>query len=91
MKVCPGCRQPSGGSWCSACRRKRFPQRSAYADPAYKALRARVLAGRPACWICGAPGADTIDHVIPLGEGGTNEPGNLRPAHRACNTRKANQ
>jgi 5-methylcytosine-specific restriction protein A len=38
------------------------------------------------CWICGGLGADTADHVVPVSRGGGNDPDNLRPAHRFCNT-----
>jgi 5-methylcytosine-specific restriction endonuclease McrA len=40
------------------------------------------------CWVCGEPGADSIDHVVPISEGGTHTLDNLRPAHRACNSRR---
>lgn len=33
------------------------------------------------CWLCGRDGADTIDHVQALKDGGTNALSNLRPAH----------
>jgi len=69
-------------------RQERFPQQIAYTDPAYKRYREALLRGGPECWLCGQPGADSIDHVIPLSSGGSNEPGNLRPAHQACNSRK---
>ena len=49
------------------------------------------------CWICGHPidyGADwrskwsfTADHVDPIALGG-NPRGELRPAHRSCNSRR---
>lgn len=41
------------------------------------------------CVYCGAP-ADTIDHVIPRSKGGTDDPDNLVPACRDCNSRKSN-
>jgi 5-methylcytosine-specific restriction endonuclease McrA len=54
--------------------------------------RRRVLevrrVGDLVCYLCGAPGADTLDHVVPVTRGGGNEPDNLRPAHRRCNTLK---
>jgi 5-methylcytosine-specific restriction endonuclease McrA len=34
------------------------------------------------------PGYASIDHVIPLARGGTNELANLRLAHLVCNLRK---
>lgn len=59
---------------------------------AERILRARV------CWYCGVgidraaakydPCKATIDHIIPLSKGGTNDPSNLAPACRRCNTRK---
>jgi 5-methylcytosine-specific restriction endonuclease McrA len=57
---------------------------------------ARILKASSVCWICGEPGADGVDHVIPLARGGTEHPSNLRPAHhkipnsqgRRCNLEK---
>jgi hypothetical protein len=43
--------------------------------------------GSVACVYCDAP-ADTTDHVIPRAYGGTNDPANLAPACRSCNSRK---
>lgn len=39
------------------------------------------------CVYCGA-GADTIDHVVPLVQGGGHELGNVVPACRSCNSSK---
>lgn len=33
------------------------------------------------CWLCHQYGADTIDHIIPVIDGGTDDLDNLRPAH----------
>lgn len=33
------------------------------------------------CWLCHQGGADTIDHIIPVIDGGTDDMDNLRPAH----------
>ena len=40
------------------------------------------------CWICGGPGADSVDHVIARTAGGTDDPANLRAAHMGCNNRR---
>lgn len=45
------------------------------------------------CEICGKPLSKynyTIDHIIPLSRGGTNESSNLRVAHVECNKLKGN-
>ena len=50
-------------------------------------LRAATLAAHgTVCHLCGLPGADTADHLVPRAAGGTNELDNLRPAHKACNS-----
>lgn len=48
-------------------------------------VRARFAYFGDRCWICQRPGADSIDHVIPLGAGGPNFNSNIRPAHLGCN------
>ena len=40
------------------------------------------------CLCCGATGPLTVDHVIPLERGGTNELSNLQPLCGGCNDRK---
>lgn len=42
------------------------------------------------CVSCGKP-STTIDHVIPLTHGGTNEPSNLQPMCNACNSKKSDK
>lgn len=51
----------------------------------YRRNRAIILAKSDICHLCGLPGADTADHVIPYADGGTDDIGNLRPAHEQCN------
>ena len=41
----------------------------------------RILTASDLCHICGEPGADAVDHVVPLTRGGADEAWNLRPAH----------
>lgn len=50
------------------------------------------------CHVCGKfvrrygdsehPMAATLDHVVPISEGGTHTPGNIRTAHRCCNIQR---
>lgn len=47
---------------------------------------AAVLLADPCCY-CGNPDV-TIDHIVPLSEGGTHAPSNLTAACRPCNARK---
>ena len=44
------------------------------------------------CYLCGeklTPDTFSLDHVIPVSLGGADEPDNLRPCCRRCNSRKA--
>lgn len=53
----------------------------------WRRARNAVLADNDVCWLCGKPGATSVDHVIPLNKGGPElDPANLRPAHISCNT-----
>ena len=51
--------------------------------------RNRVLRQSDVCYICGQPGADEVDHVIPRHRGGGEAASNLHPVHRACHARKS--
>jgi 5-methylcytosine-specific restriction endonuclease McrA len=62
-----------------------MPKRTS--DPQYRKNRAELLQNNPECALCGKPGADTADHIIPYDAGGSDDLSNLRPAHRACNSR----
>lgn len=57
----------------------------------WRRVRAQVLAKSDICHLCGFPGADTVDHLIPRSKGGTNHPSNLAPAHMSCNGRRGNR
>jgi hypothetical protein len=40
------------------------------------------------CWYCGKT-ANSIDHMMPVCRGGTNQYGNIVPACRSCNNNKS--
>lgn len=74
---------PSGG-WHSSARESRLP-------PGWKwRVKPEVFAlYGDVCHLCGLPGADTVDHVVP---GNDHSLGNLRPAHdHPCHRRKSAQ
>lgn len=57
-------------------------------DRTYRRNRAIVLAQSDICWLCGRPGADSADHIIPVRDGGSDAVTNLRPAHIDCNRKR---
>lgn len=58
----------------------------------WRRLRATILNESDVCWLCGLPGATTVDHIIPLSKGGhPTDRGNLAPAHKWCNGSKGNR
>jgi 5-methylcytosine-specific restriction endonuclease McrA len=70
--------------------------RGVYAARAWggpKRLRALVFAlYGDRCWLCGQPGATSVDHVVPMSKGGAwFDVANMRPAHLACNQSRGNR
>jgi 5-methylcytosine-specific restriction endonuclease McrA len=63
----------------------------------WQRIRRRVLRrDNGICHICGRPGADQVDHIIPASAGGGDEESNLaaihrRPCHEAKTAREANR
>lgn len=55
---------------------------------AYRRLRESVIREERACRACGATKALTLDHIVPLRLGGTNDRENLQALCRPCNSRK---
>jgi 5-methylcytosine-specific restriction endonuclease McrA len=59
----------------------------------------RILRASTVCHLCGEPGADGVDHVIPWSRSHDERLSNLRPAHHdvpnsqgvRCNREKANK
>lgn len=59
------------------------------ASPAWRALRATVLARDPVCRLCGAKPSTVADHITPKRDGGRDTLTNLQGVCAGCNTRKA--
>lgn len=54
-------------------------------DYTYDKHRKVTLSLSGLCILCGRPGANSADHIIPRKHGGDNSLWNLGPAHRNCN------
>jgi 5-methylcytosine-specific restriction protein A len=81
----------SRGRYCPTCTRVKGAARGTTTARglgyAYQTKRGRILArDGGVCWICGLPGADTIDHLTPRARGGDSSDENLKAAHRSCNS-----
>ena len=74
---------------CGRCRRRHLPALPCWAGRYAQATTRMVIATYgTVCHICRRPGATSADHVLPRSRGGTDAIGNLRPAHRRCNSRR---
>ena len=60
-------------------------ERYARKSRGWQRMRLAMMATQRICWLCGFEITEardyTVDHVVPLAQGGTNAPSNLRPAH----------
>ena len=59
-------------------------------DKIYKTV-ARQLHGQVPCWVCGEhvlPAAATLEHILPLSEGGNSHQANLAISHELCNSQR---
>lgn len=60
-------------------------------NAAWRRKRARILRrDRGVCHVCGKPGADEVDHLVPVAGGGSDHESNLAAIHRRpCHARKS--
>jgi 5-methylcytosine-specific restriction endonuclease McrA len=58
--------------------------------PGWSRTRKRILRrDQGICYVCHKPGADQVDHVVPVSRGGGEEDGNLAAIHEhPCHARK---
>lgn len=59
-------------------------------DKIYKTV-ARQLHGQVPCWVCGEhvlPAAATLEHILPLSDGGNSHADNLAISHELCNNQR---
>jgi 5-methylcytosine-specific restriction protein A len=85
----PGCPNPAAyRGRCPAHQPPRSPSNRGRGSRQRRARRRALERDRYICWICGQPGADTVDHILPAIHGGDWVETNLKPAHRACNSRR---
>lgn len=76
---------------CARCRHRHDPGVWCWKGRRATAARRLMFAVHgDTCHRCGRPGADTVDHLVPLSRGGTHHVDNLRPAHRYCNIAAGN-
>jgi len=58
----------------------------------WQETRARILRDSPYCAECARAGrvrlADEVDHILPIADGGSDEPGNLQPLCAPCHREK---
>jgi 5-methylcytosine-specific restriction endonuclease McrA len=87
LRACVRCGRPSKGSYCAECKPKPWAtstrkSKVKLSGSAEQTRRKRILArDMGVCHVCDGFGADQVDHVIPLGEGGADEDWNLASIH----------
>lgn len=80
---------PPGESFCSLHKpdpwpdaRERRPREQGQSGWSEQKLHREILREfKGICHVCGNPGSDEVDHVLPVTEGGTSDRSNLRPIH----------
>ena len=76
------------GSWLAQQREQRIrARRRERLGPGWAALQAQVLSEAPTCSRCPAPSTE-VDHIVPLGRGGSSDRTNLQALCRQCHASK---
>jgi 5-methylcytosine-specific restriction enzyme A len=94
LRACVTCGVPATESYCSEHKPKPWAtskrrKRLGLSGGAWETLRRKVLArDRTCCYLCDRLGADQVDHLVEVADGGTNDLTNLASCHAACHDRK---
>ena len=92
-RPCVDCSVVVRATRCLECSRKkersRVRREQRGYDSAWRALSKTMRAAQPWCSKCRSTRDLTLDHIIPLARGGTNDPGNAQVLCRRCNSSKA--
>ena len=87
LRACAVCAKPSAigycpehepKPWASSKRKSRLTLSGSKEQARRKRVLARYL---DTCHVCGRRGADQVDHVVPLAEGGPDDESNCAPIH----------
>ena len=71
--------------------RKRITRTARGYDSMWRDLSRRMRAAQPWCSKCGSTKDLTLDHIIPLARGGTNDQSNAQVLCRKCNSIKGSR
>jgi 5-methylcytosine-specific restriction protein A len=91
---CVVCGRPSKDGYCPDHRPKPWQsskrrQRMGLSGGAWQTVRQKVLASdMSCCYLCDRLGADQVDHLVEVADGGTNALTNLASCHASCHARK---
>ena len=94
LRACVTCGRPSPEGHCRDHKPKpwatsRRRERMGLSGGAWATLRRKVLArDMRCCYRCDQLGADEVDHLLDVAEGGPNDLSNLASCHAACHVRK---
>ena len=87
-RPCVDCGVVVRATRCVQCARIKERKRISRADRGYDSmwrdLSKRMRAAQPWCSTCGSTKDLTLDHIIPLARGGTNDQSNARVLCRKC-------